>query len=206
MNAPWPDDSEAPEDTEPVQRQALTGEVVVPYLFEGDHDRRSDHNRYDEETIKAAIRLVVAGFSVREIAEKFGTSRQTIYRWYNGAAKERRGGNPEAVSKARGELALELEVATDQAWKVVRENPGTELALKAIDRIGRNAVARAALLGLNAPIVAQVNVRQVDERETELREMISEAKAKSHGLADQIRSDFEQRQTPPTTPPGGGRP
>lgn len=208
MQIPWPqDDSEAPEDPDATPKAtALEGEIVVPWLFEGDRDRRSEHSGtpYDEEIIASAIRAKIAGVPVSEIAAKLGCARQTVYRWCEDAGAHRRGGNPQAVAKARGEVVLELDTASHEAWKVVRSYPGTELALKALDRIGRNAVAKAALLGLNAPIVAQVDVHQVDDRDAELREMIAKAKAESHGLAEQVRKGFEQRQAAPATPADGG--
>lgn len=199
---PWPEDEQAPDDDpdaapatprgQPAGKpEAIEGELVIPWLIEGDGDRRHDAPRYDEETIAEAIRAKVAGVPVSQIAAKLGCSRQTVYRWCEDAGAHQRGGNPEAVLRARGDVVVELNVATYEAWRVVRSYPGTEIALKALDRIGRNLAAKAALLGLNAPIVAQVDVHQVDDRELELREMIAKARSLSEDTIDQVRRKYE---------------
>jgi transposase-like protein len=178
-----------PEDIPP---PAITGEIVLPEP--SSYDSPGGRRYYDSEFIAQIIRAVVAGFKIRELAERYDIPRQTIHRWYHEATKARRGGEPKAVLRARGTVALELETAADECWRVIRENPGTELALKGVNALVNVQRHRAMLLGLNAPIVAQVNINEVDAKDAELQEMIRTAKAVAANQTDTIRAQFERRQ------------
>jgi transposase-like protein len=199
---------ERPEDnTDDARPPSLAGEIVRPEPGwyghgPGPHGGSGSAGRgrgYDSEFIATIIRAVVAGFKVVELSARYDIPRQTIYRWYADATKTRRGGDPKAVQRARGTVALELEVAAGECWRVIREHPGTELALKGVNALVNVQRHRAMLLGLNAPIVAQVNLHEVDAKDAELQEMIRSAKAASASQADAVRAQFEQRQQ------GGGQ-
>lgn len=190
----------------------LTGDIVLPppgarrhrYRRADDppgyYDSEGGQRYYDEEFIADVIRAVVAGFKISQLGKRYDIPRQTIHRWYGEATKRRRGGDPQSVIKARGTVALELETAADECWRVIRENPGTELALKGVNSLVNVQRHRAMLLGLNAPVVAQVQVSgAADEKDAELRDMINVAKATASGDIDRIRADFEARQA------GGGK-
>jgi hypothetical protein len=177
----------------------LSGEVIegelVPYLFTGDRDRRSDRVYYDEETIAEAIRQVMAGHRVTDVAARVGCNRQTVWRWVNGA-KDKLGGVAFVdLPRVRGNLALELETASHEAWKIVRAYPGTKIALDAIVVINNLARNRAVLLGANAPVVVQVDHNVVTESDRELEELINEAKAKAANEVEAIKQSFESGQS-----------
>lgn len=197
---------QTPDDETPV----LTGDIVLPPAGARDHryrraeeppgyyDSDGGQRYYDEEFIADIIRAMVAGFKVTQLSRKYDIPRQTIYRWYQEAGRKRRGGDPKSVIRARGQVALELETAAGECWRVIRENPGTELALKGVNSLVNVQRHRALLLGLNAPVVAQVSVTGGDEKDAELRDMINVAKATAAGDIDRIRAEFEARQ-------GGGK-
>lgn len=199
---------ERPEDTpqDPPPEPVLMGEIVLPPAGpRGRRYRRADEppgyfesdggqRYYDEEFIADVIRAVVAGFKISQLGKRYDIPRQTIHRWYSEASKSRRGGDPQSVIKARGTVALELETAADECWRVIRENPGTELALKGVNSLVNVQRHRALLLGLNAPVVAQINVSEGDAKDAELQDMINSAKAKAANQADAIRAEFEKRQ------------
>lgn len=174
--------------------EVIEGELLpaqAPYLFDGDHDRRSDRNFYDEETITEAIRLVMAGHKPSVVAERIGCSRQALWRWVN-TAKDKRG----AISyvdmpRVRGSLALELAAGREEAWRCVRAYPQTKFALDALVVINNLIRNEAVLLGLNAPIVVQVDVEQVTAADRELEELINEAKAKAANEVETIKDGFQ---------------
>jgi transposase-like protein len=198
---------DTPQDSQEAPPPVYTGEIVLPdppgpKLGRDGQPRDprgggragADGRYYSSEFIADLVRAVVAGFKISELGRRYDIPRQTIYRWYAEAGKERRGGEPKAVAKARGAVALELETAADECWRVIRENPGTELALKGVNSLVNVQRHRALLLGLNAPVVAQVNVNAGDEKDAELRDMINTAKAQAANQVDAIRAEFERRQ------------
>jgi transposase-like protein len=203
---------DTPQEPQDVPPAVYTGEIVLPDVPgpkmgrdgqprdpRGGNRSGSESRYYNSEFIADIVRAVVAGFKISQLAQRYDIPRQTIYRWYAEAGKDRRGGEPKAVQKARGVVALELETAADECWRVIRENTGTELALKAVNTLVNVQRHRALLLGLNAPIVAQVNVNEGDAKDAELQDMINTAKAQAVNQVDEVRAEFERRQQ------GGGR-
>lgn len=196
MDNEW--DLEPPESTEPQPEKVYTGEIVTARpLFEEHEDRRRDAPRYDEETIAEAIRAVVAGFPLSQVAERVGCAKVTVWRWYTGAIKDREiANNPSAVSNARAKIALELETAREEAWKIIRNYPGTKIALEALVQINNLIRNQAVLQGLNAPTVVHVDTPAANETDLELQEMITEARAKSFGEIERLEREFNQRGGP----------
>jgi hypothetical protein len=147
-----------------------------------------------------AVWWYVQGFSVTQIITKFaaGTpaisvNRHLVQGWVDEAMKDVHV-PPEEIARARDQVVARLNAAAQAATDIMTEWAGTELALKAIDRLVRVDDRRAKLLGLDEPVKHDVTVTEPDPTEIALREMINEAKAESARRMAQTEADFRRRQ------------
>lgn len=169
-----------------------TGPESIP---QEDYQRFNEHSEHDADFIKHVLRMHVAGFTIRELSRHFNIPKYVIWRWREDAVKARGALDPATIAQARGELALELEMASGEAWRVIRENPGTKLALDGVNAVSNLGRHRAALGGLNAPIVAQVDVRTADEQDEALRGLIASARTRADQELARIDEQFREGQS-----------
>ncbi len=188
-------------DPQSDENTPLEGEVVPRDQWLWEEPEGTHEKRYDEETIAEAIRARAMGFKPSEIAERLGCHRTTVVRWCADHLGSRNYGDPD-IPKVRAALAVELETASHEAWRIVREAPGTLAALKALNTVDSIARTRANLLGAVAPTRVHVDVKETTQADLELEEMINEARARSWTDADRIKAEFERRNGPVEKPKG----
>jgi transposase-like protein len=195
-------------DPQPEENTPINGEIVeqTPWLWDEPRERRGD--RYDEDTIAEAIRARAMGFTLVQIANRVGCHFETVRRWCGEHEKSRHYADADVI-QVRAAMAVELETASHEAWRLVREYPGTELALKALSQLNHLVRTRMTLLGAAVPARVHVDIKETTQTDLELQEMIREAQAKAWTDADRIKAGFEQRNGPPVKPKanrGGPRP
>lgn len=163
--------------------------VDEPRAIEGPgYSERGERHRataeLDEDARRQVIQWRVAKMSLREISDmclaRFGVriSHETVRRWVGEAHESHRRVDPERMSELRAEAAQELDTMAAVAWETVRTFAGTELALKAIDRLVSIGQAKMAMLGYKIPVRQDVHVHMQTPEDVELEEMINEAKAR----------------------------
>lgn len=92
-----------------------------------------------------------------------------------------------AMARARSLALIHLtqQVASTVMLRAAQDDAG-ELALKAIDRLGRAAESEAKLLGLNVPVRYDATLTVMSKEEAELQEIINEAKAQAAALEGEV--------------------
>lgn len=90
----------------------------------------------------------------------------------------------ETIPRLRAKEEQRLDLILVQAYKIMNDNPGTEKALKAMDRVLRAVNIRSQLLGLNAPV--EVHVTEVTQMDLELRELLQTAQAANEKTRQQL--------------------
>lgn len=149
--------------------------------------RREKHRRtadLDDDVRREIIRHRVMGESLRRIGDwcerEHGVrpSAQTIHRWVGEARTERERVDPERMNQLRAGVMLELDTVAHEAWRIVRGFPGTEHALKAMDRVIAANNAAVNLLGLRIPVRQDVVVYHQTDEDRALLELVNETKAR----------------------------
>jgi orotate phosphoribosyltransferase-like protein len=129
-----------------------------------------------------AFELRLAGHDLRSIGRQLGVSHETVRRDIEAEIEERK--FPLVMEWREVELQrlekLQLALVTTLAEKTKT----AEQALAITDRLLKIADRRAKLLGLDAPVQTevQVNVTEVTQAETELTELLNEARAKAAAI------------------------
>lgn len=133
-----------------------------------------------------ALELRIAGKTYREIKDTLGINQSTLLHDIDVVLREREDGN---IAKLRAIEEERLDVAVRAACEIIEAHPGTELALKAVDRLIRASARRAGLLGLDAPTRVEVESLQVTQADLELQELIREARARNNVVKATIVGD-----------------
>ena len=140
-----------------------------------------------------SLDLRIQGVPFREIARQQKLSLSTVVEDVQKALREREGGRVEqlrAIEEAR------LDVAIAEAMNILNKNKGTELALKAVDRILRAVTTRANLLGLNAPVELTINSIEKTQADLELEELLREAQTHNQITREQLIAQATGEPTP----------
>lgn len=135
-----------------------------------------------------ALELRIAGKTYREIAQTLGINHSTLHHDIEQVLQEREAGN---IAKYRAMEEERLDIAVRAACEIIDAHPGTELALKAVDRLIRASARRSGLLGLDAPTRVDVDVTQVTQADLELQELIREARARNTAVKESITGDAD---------------
>lgn len=163
--------------------ETLEGELV-PFARSERNEKRGKTTEFDEDDIRQIAIWRQAGFSLREIEGMcltfFGhaPSRMTIKRWtddYEIVQVDKQ--HPTATPAQRAAIITQYEAVAIEAWRIAMAYRGTELALKALDRVIAATRHKALALGSNMPVRVDHTVELVSETERELQEMLREAAA-----------------------------
>lgn len=165
------------------------------------------HSRGNKAAIAAqtaaAYELRLTGLSIRDIAGRLGIPASTVHVRITTALRER---VDPLVELYRAVELDRLDQLAVKAWEVLNADhvvvsngrvvldPGTGQPMKddapvlqAIDRLIRITESRRKLLGLDAPLRADLTVTPVDPTDIELARMIEEARARSAAEEAQLR-------------------
>jgi DNA-binding transcriptional MerR regulator len=172
---------------------------LVPYARSERREKRHRTTEFDEDDIRQIAMWRSAGFSLREIETmceaQYGhaPSRMTIKRWTDSfVVTQVEKQHPTATPGQRAEIVTQYEAVAAEAWRIVMAYRGTELALKALDRVLAATRHKALAMGANMPVRVDHTVELVSETERELQEMLREAGARqAREQADVIRRASE---------------
>lgn len=134
----------------------------------------------DEDLVRAVIDARVKGNSLRDIADAYGISHETVRKWCGEATQKRRA--EVDVVGLRVEAAQHLEAARREAWDLHRMGKAAQhggIMRDALNQVNQLTATHAKLMGLNMPVKIDVAVTELSAAEQELQEMINEAKARS---------------------------
>lgn len=140
--------------------------------------RSNPRNNEAEQATDAerAFTLRLQGKSAREIARIMGCDPRTVRRMIDDEIESR---VVPGVEKLRAIRNAELEIMKSEAWGVLVNATGTELALKAIDRLVQISRRQSALNGEDSPVRVDLVATTKGQAELELEEMIREAQARN---------------------------
>lgn len=130
-----------------------------------------------------ALELRIQGWSYEKIVGEVKVAIKTVREDVEKMLKER---DQVLVPQLRAMEEKRLDIALAAAMQVLEANPGTELALKASDRIVRAVTARARLLGLEAPVELNVRTYEKTQQDLELEELVREAEVKNEITRQQL--------------------
>jgi len=142
-----------------------------------------------------ALELRVAGTPYRAIAKKVGVTLSVVNEDIKAALAEKEGGN---IARLRALEEERLDTAIAAAYEVLNKNKGTELALKAVDRIVRAVTTRSNLLGLNAPVELNIRTTEKTQADLELEELLREADARNQVTREQLIAQATGDSSPAT--------
>ena len=123
-----------------------------------------------------AFTLRLQGKSAREIARVMGCDPRTVRRMIEEEIEIR---VSPGVEKLRTIMNAELDAMKGEAWQTLLANRGSELGLKAIDRLVQIARRQAALNVVDSPFRVDLVTTEKGQAELELEEMIREAQARN---------------------------
>lgn len=140
--------------------------------------RSNPRNNEAEQATEAeqAFTLRLQGKSAREIARVMGCDPRTVRRMIDDEIESR---VVPGVEKLRAIRNAELEAMKGEAWQVLLLASGTEMALKAIDRLVQISRRQSALNGEDSPVRVDLVATTKGQAELELEEMIREAQARN---------------------------
>jgi DNA-binding CsgD family transcriptional regulator len=149
--------------------------------------RSPDHNTAQNlERHMTAYQLRVQGLTYSEIGRQIGTNPNTVRNWIT-AEIERRVGD--TVVQMREIENARLDEMMQAAAAVMERGRGSELALKAIDRLLQVARRRAALNGLDSPVRVDLTSVHKTEADLELEELLREAQTRNAVIEGEIVGD-----------------
>jgi DNA-binding CsgD family transcriptional regulator len=152
------------------------------------------NNEADAATrAEQAFDLRLRGLSNREIARQMKVDPKTVRNWIDNEIEAR---VAPGVAKLRVIMNAELAEMKVQAWAIVAQAAGTELALKGIDRLLQIARREAALNGADSPVRVEVTSVEKSQADLELEELLREAQARNAVIEAEI-VDGEVVDTPP---------
>jgi transcriptional regulator len=128
-----------------------------------------------------ALELRIQGWTYNRIAQELGVSYQVAYKYVTAPLKVR---EAELIPTMREIEAARLDAVLEEAFGTMEKKKGTELALKAADRVIRAVSTRAALFGLNAPVA--VSLTEATPIADEIAQLIKAAEAANQRTRQQI--------------------
>lgn len=130
-----------------------------------------------------ALELRIQGHTYPSICEQLGISIATCVHDIDAVLREKEAGN---VLRLRQMEDERLDRALKASFEVLEAHPGTELALKAVDRIIRVSHRRSNLLGLDAPVELNINTVEKTQTDLELEELVREAQTRNELTRQQL--------------------
>lgn len=130
-----------------------------------------------------ALEMRLAGKTYTEIVEATQVSQRTAREDVEKMLREK---DQLLIPQLRALEESRLDVALVAAMEVLQAHRGTELALKAADRITRAVSTRARLLGLEAPVELNVRTFEKTQADLELDELLREAEARAEITRQQL--------------------
>lgn len=132
-----------------------------------------------------AVDMRIAGHTYAEIVKATKVAMRTVRDDIAIMLRER---DQLLIPQLRAIEETRLDKALAAAMAVLDAYPGTELALKAVDRITRAVSVRARLLGLEAPVEVNVRTYEKTQQDLELEEILREAETHAEITRQQIMS------------------
>lgn len=123
-----------------------------------------------------AFDLRLQGLSSREIARRMSCDPRTVRRMIEEEISSR---VVPGVEKLRAFRNAELERMKSEAWVTLLEHRGTEVGLKAIDRLIQISRRQSALNGEDSPVRVDLTSTLKTDADLELEELIREAQARN---------------------------
>jgi len=154
--------------------------------------RRSLNGIQLRERRLRAVELRVHGWTYDEIAVALEVSHHTAREDIRTILSET---ERETVPVLREVESTRLDLVAYEALQIMRDARGTELALKAMDRLMRAASLKAALFGLNAPV--EVQVQAVTETDLELRALVQAVEAANEKTRARVVDSAVVEDAPP---------
>lgn len=147
-----------------------------------------------------ALDLRIQGWTIRKIAAHFDRHPSTVSDWLDVEMAALITPRAEQLRQMEGER---LDAVVAEAMKTMVDNSGTELALKAADRVIRASSRRSELFGIDAPVKLDLGNRAIDSADRELQAMFDEAAEKQRaalreGTAVSPLVDLKIPDYPPT--------
>jgi hypothetical protein len=105
-----------------------------------------------------ALELSAHGWSYRRIAGELGCSISTVCRGIRNAIKDI---EQPAVEEYRAVMDEQLGAMQDELMEMYENSVDDDTALKALDRVMKVMERRAKLHGMDAPVKAEVDVKNV---------------------------------------------
>jgi DNA-binding CsgD family transcriptional regulator len=130
-----------------------------------------------------AVELRVQGMTLNEVSKATGVNPRTVRIDIDTVLRER---DAATIPLLRALEEERLDLAVRTATAIIEAHPGTELALKAVDRLIRASARRAGLLGLDAPVELNIRSTEVSQADLELEELIREAQARNANTREQL--------------------
>jgi hypothetical protein len=145
--------------------------------------RRSTNKEDLRVRRQKALELRIAGNTYTEIMKQTKVNSRTVRDDIALMLKER---DVVLIPQLRALEERRLDDALAAAYEVLTSHKGTELALKAVDRIVRAVSMRARLLGLDAPVELNVRTFEKTQADMELEELLREAEARNQVTREQL--------------------
>lgn len=146
--------------------------------------RHPDHNEAQVAARRAeAFEMRLAGMNPSQIAVKMGIHRATVRGYIEievASLIQPKAAEMRAVENER------LDHLLIEAKEVLEKGKGTELALKAIDRILNISRRRSALNGLDMPLRVDLHSVELTQQDLALQELLNEAEARNATIEGEI--------------------
>ena len=156
---------------------------TVAKVYRGRKRSRAEAEREENE----CLRLKLLGWRDLDIAESMSISPATVQRRLRtGLARTK----PLRVAEYREQVKQQLEVLERVAMSKVVDVETQNVNLEAATLVLRILERKSRLLGVDAPVKAEVEVTQVTEQERELRDLLAAAAAQQ-AAAEQVIVDGE---------------
>lgn len=139
------------------------------------------------QEVDEAFGMRLRGLSIRVIATNMGHDPRTVRRWIDEEIESRI--SPK-VEKLREMANARLDELSIEAWGVLRgAPPGSELRLKAIDRLLHIERRRAANNGSDSPVRIDAILTERTQADLEMEELLREAQARNSMIEGEILSE-----------------
>lgn len=140
--------------------------------------RRSANTEVLAQRRVQAMQWRLEGVTLVEIGRRLGISHVTVWHDVKLMLSEyMKTHEAETIPQLRAQELQRIDTGLVEVYKILASKSGTELALKAVDRLARLINLRSELLGLKVPIEANLKITQVSQLDREYEELILAAEA-----------------------------
>lgn len=143
---------------------------------------RTSKNTTDLALIKLkALEMRIQGRTFYDIAKELRVNYETARDYVANELKKTRS---ELVPQLRAVEDARLDTVVAECHRIMAKHPGTELALKAADRLLRAVTARANLHGLNAPV--EVSITEHTKLDQDIADLLRQQEALNEATRSKI--------------------